>query len=128
MLITAPQRWGKSLNLTMLKAFFQTDGDDITHYNENGRYDFSRGNKNSWIFRELKIEGKKHGAFSRTEAGEETKEVYYREYEGQYPVIYLNLKSVTGFKNLEEFQEKLRLAVSQAYKEHGYLYKKERIN
>ena len=54
MFITAPQRWGKSINLSMLKAFFEPDRNDITHYNENGKYDFSRGNKYSCIFKKLK--------------------------------------------------------------------------
>ena len=42
--ISAPQRWGKSLNLSMLIYFFQPDGDDSEHYNDEGKYDFSKGN------------------------------------------------------------------------------------
>ena len=53
-LMYAPQRWGKSLNLTMLKAFFETDGNDANHYKDNGKYDFSRGNKHAWIFKKIK--------------------------------------------------------------------------
>ena len=126
--IAAPQRWGKSLNLTMLRTFFQTDGNDANHYKDNGKYDFSRGNKHAFIFKKLKIEGEKHNVTRhRRDGTEENKVVYYREYEGQFPVIYLNFKEVKNFKNLEELDKKLRDVVSKAYRKHRYLHKKELI-
>ena len=44
LLITRPRRWGKTLNLNMLKTFFEPDVD------ENGNFDFSKGNKNKKLF------------------------------------------------------------------------------
>ena len=82
--------------------------------------------------KKLKIEGEKHNVtMFRKDGTEEIKEVYYREYEGQFPVIYLNFKEVKNFKNLEELEEletKLRDVVSKAYIKHRYLYKKELIS
>ena len=43
-LITRPPRWGKSLNMDMLKTFLEPDVD------ENGNFDFSKGNKNKKLF------------------------------------------------------------------------------
>ena len=75
-----------------------------------------------------KIEGAKHEAIKyRADRTEEIKEVYYREYKGQYPVIYLNFKNITDLKNLKELNLKERNSISGAYKMHAYLHKKELI-
>ena len=138
LLITCPRRWGKSLNLSMLKAFLQPDGDDKGHYRsekiESEQYDFSKGNKNKVLFEggEFKIKKGSKSISKEAKALKISKEVdkdgdaYIETYQGQYPVIYLNLK---GAKEDEGYAEhnldvKLRSAVSNAYKEHGYLYKK----
>ena len=64
MLFTRPRRFGKTLNMTMLRTFFEKpiDGKDTSHY-----------------FKKLKI----------WQQGEE-----YRAEQGKYPVIYLSLKDI----------------------------------
>ena len=128
--ITAPQRWGKSLNLSMIKAFFQPDGDDPSHYDENGKYDFSRGNKNENVFKGLKIAGQKLQILMDDKDGKNFfKEIdIIQEYQGKFPVIYLNFKAVHDFENEQELNEKLRFAVSDAFQQHEYWYKRQLIN
>ena len=58
-MISSPRRWGKSLNLSMIQAFLQPDGDDPNHYinkNINDKYDFNTGNKYNVFFEGGEIE------------------------------------------------------------------------
>ena len=50
-LITRPRRWGKSLNMNMLKIFLETDGNNPDLYTNDGKYDFSKINKNNHYFK-----------------------------------------------------------------------------
>ncbi len=120
--ITAPPRWGKSLNLSMIRAFFKTDGDDPTHYHKNGKYDFSRGNKHEKCFQKLKIAGEK--LYLDLQNGTIIEDIM-QEYQGKFPVIFLNFKRVENFENEEEFEMNLRSVVSIAYHDHEYFYTKE---
>lgn len=139
LLITCPRRWGKSLNLSMLKAFLQPDGEDETHYTEYGKYDFTRGSKNAKFFKKLDIAIQKINQVIIDEDGEKKIEEsdIAHVYQGQYPVIYLNLKGAkesSGGSNKDEgytkhnLDAKLRTAVSDAYKEHKYLYKSKLLH
>lgn len=65
-LFTRPRRFGKTLNLSMLRYFFEDTGDKV------------KNEQNKEIFRDMKI----------TDAGEK-----YTEQMGMYPVINLSLKS-----------------------------------
>ncbi len=65
-LFTRPRRFGKTLNLSMLRYFFEDTGDKL------------KNDQNKELFRGMKI----------TEAGEK-----YTEQMGMYPVINLTLKS-----------------------------------
>ncbi len=119
MFISAPQRWGKSLNLSMLKYFFQPEVD------EEGNFDFKNPNKNRKFFEGGIIdlgfdESKELKALkiAKEEGG------YYLKRQGQYPVIYLNFKCVSG-NDQTEIENSLRSAVKKAYEEHGYLYRKK---
>ena len=48
------------------------------------------------------------------------------EYQGKFPVIYLNFNTATAI-TCKEVELNLRKIVATAYKEHVYLYKKELI-
>jgi len=50
----APQRWGKSLNLSMTKIFLSPTPEDLEMY-KNGKYNFDKPNKNADLFKNLKI-------------------------------------------------------------------------
>ena len=87
-LFTRPRRFGKTLNLSMMKYFFEKTDED-----------------NSYLFKDLNI----------WKAGEK-----YKEYQGKYPVINLDFKSVEGL-SWKEAYESLELMISNEYSRHGYL-------
>jgi hypothetical protein len=126
--ISAPQRWGKSLNLSMLEAFFQPDGGNPGHYKDGKLeklcYNFKTKNKNNVLF---------EGGEFKFEKGDElfTKQLKqlkiaaevdkcgdkYLDYQGQSPVIYLNFRNVSDDRE-DVIKKKLERAIFEAYKKH----------
>ena len=88
-LFTRPRRFGKTLNMSMLKYFF-----DIENKEENKK-----------LFSGLDIE----------------KSEYMSE-QGQYPVIFISLKSIKA-KTWEEAIQEIRLLVLELFSEYKYLLK-----
>ena len=88
-LFTRPRRFGKTLNMSMLKYFF-----DIENKEENKK-----------LFNGLDIE----------------KSEYMSE-QGQYPVIFISLKSIKA-KTWEEAIQEIRLLVLELFSEYKYLLK-----
>ena len=86
-LFTRPRRFGKTLNMSMLKYFF-----DIENKEENKK-----------LFSGLDIE----------------KSEYMSE-QGQYPVIFISLKSIKA-KTWEEAIQEIRLLVLELFSEYKYL-------
>lgn len=93
-LFTRPRRFGKTLTLTMLKTFFECEVDKDGNAVDNSRY-----------FREMKI----------WQEGEE-----YRKEQGQYPVIFLSLKSAKQ-PNYGMAYHVLRDAVISEFERHSYV-------
>lgn len=93
-LFTRPRRFGKTLALSMLKAYFECELTATGESLDNSRY-FS-GMKISW-------------------AGEP-----YRNYMGQFPVIFLSLKSAKQPKFQMAYQI-LCEEISEEYKRHAYI-------
>lgn len=93
-LFTRPRRFGKTLNMSMLRYFFEDDRD-------------SHGNKKDWsyIFAGLKI----------MEAGDK-----YLAHMGQYPVIYLTFKD-TKKESFEESYQQFQMLIAEEYKRHDFL-------
>jgi len=91
-LCTRPRRFGKTLNQTMLKCFFEDtapiDGKDTRT-----------------LFHGLKIE----------DAGER-----YMEYQGKYPVIFLSFKDAK-LGSFESSYCRLKDCVGEEYKRHAYV-------
>jgi len=94
-LCTRPRRFGKTLNQTMLKCFFE---------------DTARvgGKDTRALFRGLKIE----------EAGER-----YLEHQGKYPVIFLGFKEAKR-DTFENSYNMLRDEIAQEFKRHAYALEK----
>ena len=99
-LFLRPRRFGKTLNLSMLRYFFEDTGD--TKKNEEHKS----------LFHGLKI----------MEQGET-----YTEHMGNYPVINLTLKSAKqpGF---ESAYSKLRKAIADEFQRHQYILADGKIN
>ena len=94
-LCTRPRRFGKTLNQTMLKCFFEDTA------NVGGKDTRS-------LFRGLKIEG----------AGDS-----YLEHQGKYPVIFLSFKDIKQ-ENFERSYNWLKDAISDEFKRHAYIAEK----
>lgn len=86
-LFTRPRRFGKTLNMSMLKYFF-----DIENKDENKK-----------LFRGLDIE----------------KSEYMSE-QGQYPVIFISMKSIKA-KSWEEAKQEIKLLILELFSEYKYL-------
>ncbi len=99
-LFIRPRRFGKTLNLSMLRYFFEDTGE--TKKNE----------ENKSLFQGLKI----------MEQGEE-----YTEHMGDYPVINLTLKS-TKQPSFESAYSKLRKAIADEFQRHQYILADGKIN
>lgn len=100
-LFTRPRRFGKTLNLSMLRRFFEMEPD-----REGGWYD------NSHLFDGLKISG----------CGEQ-----YMEHQGQYPVIKLSLKSAKQ-PSYEMAYKSLKGEIAKEFSRHNYLLCGEWLN
>ena len=111
-IITRPRRWGKTLNMLMLEAFFQPDVDDIgniQNINQNLKL-FTGGQDN---LKPLKIFS------SRSEL--------VNEHQGKTPVIFITFSSMIG-NTIEKIEQQLRNLISLAYKKHKYIYKSALID
>ena len=93
-LFTRPRRFGKTLNLSMLRRFFEMEPDG-----EGGWRD------NSYLFDGLKI----------SDCGEQ-----YMAHQGQYPVINLSLKSAKQ-PSYEMAYAMLRREIADEFSRHSYL-------
>lgn len=99
-LFTRPRRFGKTLNLSMLRYFFE----DTEDKEKNAR--------NRGLFHGLKI----------MEAGEE----YVRQM-GMYPVINLNLKSAKQ-PSFSSAYAKIRQEIAEEFKRHYHVLECDRID
>jgi len=98
-LFTRPRRFGKTLNLSMLRYFFEDTGNE----EKNGQ--------NRELFRGLKI----------MDAGEK-----YMEQMGAYPVINLTLKSAKQ-RSLKAAYIKMKEELAEEFKRHKYVLESSRI-
>lgn len=98
-LITRPRRFGKTLNMSMLKYFFEHPKCRQNDLEGDARY----------LFESLNI----------TKEGER----YIQEL-GKYPVVYLTLKNAKQ-NNWEDTLYNLKLTIAQEYNRHKYLLEGE---
>ena len=96
-LLPRPRRFGKTLNMTMLKYFFEKPIKELSK-------EFP-GNKN--LFNGLKIE----------------KEECFKE-QGQYPVVYLTFKD-EKHSSFEKAEKSIKEIISTEYLRHDYLIESE---
>ncbi|KAK0077351.1 hypothetical protein PV325_004052, partial [Microctonus aethiopoides] len=111
-LITAPSRFGKSLNMDMVKRFVEIERD------KKGRRIKLNINKTARCLAEEQPKSKNYKMFQGKKISHE-KEIMYKHF-GKYPTIYVNFVTVQG-NNFEEVLDGLRLAIHRAFQEHAYL-------
>ena len=98
-LFSRPRRFGKTLNLSMLRYFFEDTGD------------VKKNEENQSLFQGLKI----------MEQGEE-----YTQHMGNYPVINLTLKSAKQ-PTFESAYGKMKRAIAGEFQRHHYILSSEKI-
>lgn len=114
-LILSPNKWGKSIVLTMMQMFLEIqvdeNGEKILPIETTTNYRFFNNgtlpHSNDTLETPLLIS--KHFEFSKT-------------YQGQYPVIYVNFGNISG-ENITQIVNQIGLAISRAFKQHEYLIK-----
>ncbi len=99
-LFTRPRRFGKTLNLSMLRYFFEDTGDAV------------KNEENKLLFQDLKI----------MEQGKE-----YEKHMGGYPVINLTLKSAKQ-PTFESAYSKMKRAVADEFQRHQDILANEKIS
>lgn len=99
-LFTRPRRFGKTLNLSMLRYFFEDTGDERKNV------------QNKTLFQDLKI----------MDAGNK-----YTDHMGQYPVINLTLKSAKQ-PVFESAYGKMKNEIADEFKRHQYVLGSSKID
>ena len=116
-LITRPRRWGKSLNMDMLQRFLSIEVD------EQGAPLPQEESLNRKLFvgGEVVI-GPRTGKVKQLaplKIAQQCPDIV-TEYQGQYPVISLGLKEVTG-SSYQKIEDKLKKYIAKLYDQHVYL-------
>ncbi len=112
-LITRPRRWGKSLNMDMLRRFFEIEAD------EKGKPLPLEQKINNKLFLggtvDLGIKGERTLKPLKINSNE-----YAMVQQGNYPVISINFKDVKG-SSYQEIESGIRNQVIQLFANHYYL-------
>ncbi|OZG31458.1 AAA family ATPase [Rickettsia endosymbiont of Culicoides newsteadi] len=119
-LITRPRRWGKSLNMDMLRKFFEIEVD------EKGVPLPPKQKINNKLFLggiiDLGFKGKKTLKPLKINSNE-----YAMAQQCQFPVISINFKDVKG-SSYQEIESGIRINVKNAYDHHKYLESSDKIS
>ena len=114
-LVTCPRRWGKTINMNMIKTFLEIEFD-----RDGNRYDDKKQTNNYKLF---------HGEINlgnvKTEKVEKPLNIaqysnIINSYQGEYPVISIDFKNVKG-TNYQEIVNRTKLAISNVFTQHKYI-------
>ncbi|OMJ65457.1 hypothetical protein SteCoe_38176 [Stentor coeruleus] len=108
-LFTRPRRWGKTLNLDMIKNFFEADVDKKT-----GKISYETKSKQD-LFKNLKIQDAYLSFDPITNKREKTRSINCL---GSFPVISLCFRGTVTNQALSSFYSAM---IAPAFKEHSYL-------
>ncbi len=111
-LITRPRRWGKTLNLSMLRYFFGVTVDAKGNSLDE--------NLNRELFKDLNI-------FKATTRVKDHEVSIMDHFQGKYPIVYLSFKDGKG-KTLTEMKMKVGREIYNLYKNHAYLKESQRLD
>ncbi len=118
-LIVRPRRWGKSLNMNMLRRFLEIEVDE-----QGNPLPFEQRVNNK-----LFLGGEVDLGFDEIKQLKPLKIAKYQDVikrQGKFPVILLNLKDVKG-GSYQEIEDKVRLNVRSLYKSYSYLMHSPKI-
>ncbi|KAK0085517.1 hypothetical protein PV325_004994 [Microctonus aethiopoides] len=118
-LIIAPSRFGKSLNMDMVKRFVEIERD------EKGNPIELKIDEAARRLKKKQPQSKNYELFKGKKIFRE-KEIMYKHF-GKYPTICADFGGVQG-SNFEQILDSLRTVVHRAYQKHDYLLKADLWN
>ncbi|KAK0177894.1 hypothetical protein PV328_001895 [Microctonus aethiopoides] len=118
-LITAPSRFGKSLNMDMVRRFFEIEVD------EDGKQIDHDVEEDELVLKEVQSQSKNFKLFHGKKISSD-KEFMFKHF-GSYPTIYVDFTRVNG-SNFEQILDGLRLVIHRAFRKHAYLKKSDLWN
>ncbi|KAK0080266.1 hypothetical protein PV325_000185, partial [Microctonus aethiopoides] len=111
-LITAPSRFGKTLNMDMVRRFVEIELD------KDGKPIVLDVEENKRCLKEIQPRSKNFKLFRGKNISKE-KEIVFEHF-GKYPTIYVDFSSVRG-SDYEENLDSLRTAINDAFGKYAYL-------
>ena len=115
LLITCPRRWGKSINMNMIKTFFEIEVDQY-----GKRLHDKREARSYKLFQGQVIKNNKKSEQLDQPLNIAHENEFIEEYQGEHPVILIDFKNVKG-KNYHEIVKKLKLAIYDNFMRNKYL-------
>ena len=113
LLITRPRRWGKSLNMSMLKYFFNREVD------EAGKPLEGEQNPYRWMFQKMKIANETTVVTDKKTDTVSTFDIIER-FQGQYPTVLLSFKDVKK-TTYEEMRHSIATQLVELFSQYRYL-------
>jgi hypothetical protein len=112
-LITFPRKFGKSINVDMIKKFLSLE------VNANGErlHEQDRENRKLFLGGEIKLEDGSKQILNELKIAKHTD---IMEYQGRFPVIHVDFKDTQG-DSYEEVLCKVKTALHKSFLEHEYL-------
>ncbi|UCM86225.1 MAG: ATP-binding protein [Rickettsia endosymbiont of Culicoides impunctatus] len=119
-LITRPRRWGKSLNMDMVRRFFEIEVD------QHGNPILQEQRVNYKLFAggevDLGLTSGKKRLLQPLQIAKYSEIML--DYQGQFPVIIISFKGVRG-SSYEEIESKIRYQITELFREYHYLKAKD---
>jgi len=114
-LITYPRRWGKSINMNMIKTFLEIEVDNTgTALTPDKRLNQAIFSSGKWNY------GQKFPLNIWLE------QKIVTDYFGQYPVIYITLKDIRG-NDYDSMELQIIEQIKELYQQHKYLLRSDNI-
>ncbi|WP_341761281.1 AAA family ATPase [Candidatus Tisiphia endosymbiont of Thecophora atra] len=121
-LITRPRRWGKSLNMDMIRRFFEIEIDEhgnpssLEHQNNiklftGGEIDLGLATGRKKLLQKLKVAEYPH---------------IILEYQGQFPIIFITFKSVEG-SSYHDIEQGVKSQLRKLFQSHRYLANSDKL-
>ena len=118
-LITRPRRWGKTMNMDMIRRFLSIEVDEFGKAKEINKYRvlFQGG--------EIEVDGTSK-TLNPLAIAKINEEKYLQRNQGQHPVIFITLSSLPSEENKilseEEMLSRIKRSIHNSYRDHEYLY------